>query len=218
MKSPLPPKSQVLTLEYILLFALILTVIVGAYMWSVPVVGEMVKTAEINRVGNSLAELDKLIVEVSHQPGAIRELEIDLGEGTLEIRPPIIVYSITVQKSEPSPTVSGPTPIRPFIEEYDYIVAEGQVEIAGKLLSPGGITRLENGFVQLEDTWQKGTNPTFTLLSEKTLPARKNTKAGEEYLVELFLYYEFGYEGSGLRTGKALVRVSNENGVVKVEF
>jgi len=83
-------RAQVLTLEYILLFALVITIIIATYAWSIPVVEEITGNAEINRVRNSLVGLDRIIQEVSHQPGSIRELEIDLGDGSLEIAPPLI--------------------------------------------------------------------------------------------------------------------------------
>lgn len=206
-------KSQVLTLEHILLFSLILFVIAATYTWSIPVVDEIIKNAEINRVENSFAGLDTVIREVSHQPGAIREFEIDLGSGYLSVEPPIIVYTITLRKSEASPRVSGPSPIRLFIDEYEYTVRGGKLAIGGEELRPGDLFRTPHGFVQLEDM-----GPTFALLSGKALPARKDTKAGEDYRIELYLYYGFGLEGGGSRTGRTLIRIKNEEGVVRVEF
>ena len=206
-------KSQVLTLEYVLLFSLILIIVATTYIWSVPVVDEALRNAELNRVGNGLANLDRTMREVSHQPGAIRTLEIDLGDGSLSIAPPLIIYTTTIRNAEPSPRVTGLSPIRLFLEDYNYTVTQGRVEITGLTLLPGAILQIKNGFVQLEDE-----KPTFALLSGKTLPARKSTKEGDGYRVELFLSYDFSFEGRGSRTGKALLHISNQDGVVKVEF
>ena len=107
-----------------------------------------------------------------------------------------------------------------FTEKYEYTIVDNKIEIAGKTLKQGEILKVKNGYVQLEKVGDKqvGDNPTFVLLAEKALPVRKDTEAGDGYIVNFLLYYNFEFRGSGSRSGKTLIHISNENGVVKVEF
>ena len=214
-------RAQYNVLEIILIVMIVLALVVTAHIWAEPILGGMMRHADIESVGNQMRSLDKMINEVSHQPGAVRTIEMDLGEGDLwfDSDANLVVYSILAGDGETArkvvPTSGGSGTGMLCMLDYSFDVAGGIVEINGQEVVEGGVALVEGGHVQVEDIG--GSSVTFACLPDR-VPLQKRTDVEGEIETELILAYGFDIEGSGQRTGKVKLTVSNVDGVVKLEF
>ena len=171
-------RAQYHVLEMIILVMIVLALVVTAHIWAEPILGGMMHRADVESVGNQMRNLDKLINEVSHQPGAVRTIEMDLGEGDLKFdsEANLVVYSILTGDGETArkviSTSGGSGTGMLCMLDYSFDVNGDSIEINDQEIIEGGVALVEGGYVQVEDI--RSSAVTFACLPDR-VPLQKRT-------------------------------------------
>lgn len=211
-------KGQSVLIEYVLTILLVVAAVVAAHYWAGPLLERVTGTADLNKAGAELRSLNAEMVEVAHQPGARRQIDLDMGKGLLSIdaEHDMLVYSIGEGEAETqlSSELVSDGKAKLCLEEYDVSVSD-KVSFAGREYTAGDVAKVSGAYIYISEI--SASQIKFYCLPDER-PTRRVVKKAGGYETFLYLPFDFDIEGSGGRQGKARLFVSNDDGVVKVGF